>query len=339
MSRSAAPKLRCRWQRPTEAFRTPFLPTGAPAPGAPLFPGIPGRLRGNSINRTERWSRECELGPGFGVTILRTKPERHATIEGDRSARAVEQRAYVSVCSEIAGISMPTLMPSLLKYFITVGALLFVGLIGLNAVMEPGGPGPRIVQDTPKSKLVRHDPRASLVERLREEEAAQKASGKAEASPVQPATTAIAATPAASAPAQPIASARAAVTPAVVSQPARPALAEPPVAPAQVAAQLPASAEQRIAPAALTGLPTEEEARANRAAEEKAASEKARKKRAARERARARAIEEASASRQQDRYYYGQRPAYAYAPPPRPAFGPFTQNQGGFFGGGWGRGW
>ena len=53
---------------------------------------------------------------------------------------------------------------------------------------------------------------------------------------------------------------------------------------------------------------------------------------AARERARAKAIEEASASRQQDRYYYGQRPAYAYAPPPRPVFGPFSQNQG-FFGG------
>src|ERR1051326_5439768 len=60
----------------------------------------------------------------------------------------------------------------------TVGAILFVALVGLNAVLEPGGPGPRIVQDTPKAKLVRHDPRASLVERLREEEAAQKASRK-----------------------------------------------------------------------------------------------------------------------------------------------------------------
>ena len=74
---------------------------------------------------------------------------------------------------------MPSLMPSLLKYFITVGALLFVGLVGLNAVLEPGGPGPRVIQDSPKAKLVRHDPRASLVERLREEEAAQSASGKA----------------------------------------------------------------------------------------------------------------------------------------------------------------
>ena len=208
---------------------------------------------------------------------------------------------------------MPTLMPSLLKYFLTMGAILFVGLIGLNAVMEPGGPGPRIVQDAAKSKLVRHDPRASLVERLREEEAAQKASGKAEASPVQPATTAVSAPPVAPVAAQP-------------------------VAPAQVAAQ-PAAAtpDHQSAPAALTGTPTDDEARASRVAEEKAASEKARKKRVARERARTKAIEETSASRQQDRYYYGQRPAYAYAPPPpRPLFGPFSQNQGGFFGG---RGW
>src|ERR1044072_5877562 len=103
----------------------------------------------------------------------------------------MEQCAVVRVCSApICRPSMPTLMPSLLKYFVTVGALLFVGLVGLNAVLEPRGPGPRIVQDTSKAKLVRHDPRASLVERLREEEAAQKASGKAEASPIrQPATT------------------------------------------------------------------------------------------------------------------------------------------------------
>lgn len=232
---------------------------------------------------------------------------------------------------------MPTLMPSLLKYFLTVGALLFVGLIGLNAVLEPGGPGPRIVQDAPKSKLVRHDPRASLVERLREEEAAQKASGKAEASPLQPATTTISTAPT-------VAPVRATVTQAAaVAQPQamKPAAAEPPVAPAQVAAQPSGgAAEHRSEPAALTGTLTEDEARANRVAQEKATSEKARKKRVARERARTKAIEEASASRQQDRTYYGQRPAYdygqrpayAYAPPPRPVFGPFSQNQG-FFGG------
>jgi hypothetical protein len=226
---------------------------------------------------------------------------------------------------------MPTLMPSIFKYFVTVGAILFVGLVGLNAVMESGGPGPRIVQDSPKAKLVRHDPRASLVERLREEEAAQKASGKAEALPVpQPATAAL------STAATPAAPARPAVNPAAAvaqPQPMKQAAAEPvPVAPAA-----PAVADHRSAPAALTGVPTEDETHSARVAQEKAAAEKARKKRVARDRARTKAIEEASAARQQDQYYYGQRSAYAA--PPRPAFGPFGQNQGSLFGGGWGRGW
>jgi hypothetical protein len=236
---------------------------------------------------------------------------------------------------------MPTLMPSLFKYFITVGALLFVGLVGLNAVLEPGGPGPRIVQDSPKAKLVRHDPRASLVERLREEEAAQRASGKAEASPVPRPTTATPTAPAA--PPQPAVTAAAA---AAQPQPAKAAAqpqpvkltADPPVAPAQVQAPV-SSPEQQSVPAALTGVATHDEERAARVVHEKATTEKARKKRIARERSRPRGIEDAA--RQQDQYYYGQRaPAYAYAPPPRPVFGPFSQNQNqGWFGGGWGRGW
>jgi len=228
---------------------------------------------------------------------------------------------------------MPSLMPSLLKYFMMVGAILFVGLIGLDAVMEPGGPGPRIVQDSSKAKLVRHDPRASLVERLREEEAAQTASAKAEANPVQLAPAAISTAPAAPAP-----------RPTGVSQVAAAAQPQPvkqaslPVAPAQVQASTPI-AEHQSAPAALTTLPAEDAEQATRLAHEKAAADKARKKRVARERARSKAIEDSVASRQQDQYYYGQRaPAYAYAPPPRPAFGPFSQNQG-WFGGGWGRGW
>ncbi len=91
------------------------------------------------------------------------------------------------------------------------------------------------------------------------------------------------------------------------------------------------AAEPQTAPAALTGVPTDEDAARVARTQEKAAAEKARKKRIARERARTKTIEDATASRQQDQYYYGQRgPAYAYAPPPRPAFGPFSQNQGGF---------
>jgi type IV secretory pathway VirB10-like protein len=248
----------------------------------------------------------------------------------------MELRAGVRVCSApICRLFMPTLMPSLFKYFITVGAILFVGLVGLNAVLEPGGPGPRIVQDSPKAKFVRHDPRASLVERLREEEAAQKASGKAEASPVPQPTTGISTPPPAPVPAQPVATAAAAVA---QPQPVKAAVQAPPVKQAVIAPA--AATEQQTAPAALTGVPTDEEAARAAHAHEKAAAEKARKRRVARDRERSRAREDAAAARQQDQYY-GQRapaPAYAYAPPPRQAFGPFGQNQG-WFGGGWGRGW
>jgi hypothetical protein len=253
----------------------------------------------------------------------------------------MEQRAIVCVCSApICRSSMPTLMPSLIKYFITVGAILFIGLVGLNAVLEPGGPGPRVVQDSSKPKLVRHDPRASMVERLREEEAAQRASGKAEASVQQaataiPAATAAPAQPAAAAqpvPAAPVAQPQLQPVKAVTqAQPVKQAAAEP-VAPAP-------AVEHQSAPAALTGVPTDDEVARSARAHEKATAEKPRKKRVARERTRSRTIEDVPASRQQDQYYYGQRaPAYAYAPPPRPAYGPFTQNQG-WFGGGWGRGW
>src|SRR3954470_20323828 len=75
--------------------------------------------------------------------------------------------------------SMPSLMPSLLKYFTVVGGLLFAALIGMNALMEQGGPGPRLVKDTPKV-VVQIDPHASKVERLRAQEAALKAAEKAD---------------------------------------------------------------------------------------------------------------------------------------------------------------
>ena len=38
------------------------------------------------------------------------------------------------------------MMPSLLKYFTVVGGVLFAGLIGLNALLDPGGPGPTLVK-------------------------------------------------------------------------------------------------------------------------------------------------------------------------------------------------
>jgi hypothetical protein len=163
------------------------------------------------------------------------------------------------------------------------------------------------VKDQPKTIAIRHDPRASLVERLRVEEAAREAAAKSEMAP-QPVTVA---EPPASA-VLPVALASTQSAP----KPAAPTAAQP--------------APETSAPAALTGVPTQDEAaRAVRATQEKMKAEKARKARlAARERAKVRAMQEASALRQQD-----QVSGYA----PRPSFGPFGQ-QGGW-GGGWNRGW
>lgn len=216
------------------------------------------------------------------------------------------------------------MMPSLLRYFTIVGGILFAGLIGLNAMLEPGGPGPRLVKDT-KAVPIRHDPHASKVERLRAEEAAQKAAAQAEA-PVTVAAAAVAAP-------QPVT--QAAALRAV--QPVKQAAAQPAPQPVMPAAAPPAPdvsappVADVSAPAALTAqAPVQDEARVARLAKEKekAQAEKARKARLARERARARVIEEASA-RRQDQFYYG------YAP--QPSYGPFAQGQP--FGGGWGQRW
>ena len=75
-------------------------------------------------------------------------------------------------------------MPSLFKYFTIVGGGLLGLLIALNTVMQPGGPGPSLVNVTaPKAVVVKHDPQASRVERLRAEEAALKTTLKTELSP------------------------------------------------------------------------------------------------------------------------------------------------------------
>src|SRR4029077_1189254 len=202
---------------------------------------------------------------------------------------------------------MPSLMPSLIKYFTIVGGLLFAGLIGMNAVMEPGGPGPRLVKNTPKV-VVQIDPQASQVERLRVEEAALQDGERAKPQ----------------------------AHPVVVTEPLR-IPPEPTTQPAEQPSQLvanPAQATQPMQSASATLTAAEEPARPVPAVQEetrqKVAAEKARRKRVARERARARAMQEASAARQQEQTYY------SYAP--RPAYGPFRQAQGGF-GGAWGGGW
>ncbi len=198
---------------------------------------------------------------------------------------------------------MPGLMPSLLKYFTIIGGILFAGLIGLNAVMDPGGPGPRLVTET-KLPRPRLDPAATKVERLRTEEAlraAEKAYAQAPGNAPQP-----------------VAVAEPTQTPQTTAQPAAPAVMEaapPPDTVSAPASLVPAVGESEHA----TRLAQEE-------MKQRQAAEKARKKRIARERARMRAVEEASAARQQDNYYYG------YAP--RPTYGRFGQAQGGW-GGGW----
>ena len=59
-------------------------------------------------------------------------------------------------------------MPSLFKYFTIVGGGLLGLLIALDTVMQPGGPGPSLVNVAePKVVAVKHDPQASRVERKR----------------------------------------------------------------------------------------------------------------------------------------------------------------------------
>ena len=204
-------------------------------------------------------------------------------------------------------------MPSLVKYFAFVGAALLALLTLSNFLLEPST-GTRVVAAQPKSFVVQHDPRASKVERWRDEQAALKA----EAS--QPKT--VAKTPTEPAPATIVAKAAApSLEPAIVQPAAPAALPATPPAPVMQAADASANIE---------GVPTEAE-RAAKTKRKKA--EAARKKRLAQARAKSRELADSS---RQDQLYYGQRAAtppfgqqQAYAPAPRQDFGPF----------GWGRGW
>ncbi len=73
------------------------------------------------------------------------------------------------------------MMPSLFRYFTIVGGGLLAMLIAISAVTQPGGPGPSLVNAAaPQAAVIRHDPQASRVERLRAEEAALRANAKTE---------------------------------------------------------------------------------------------------------------------------------------------------------------
>jgi type IV secretory pathway VirB10-like protein len=177
-------------------------------------------------------------------------------------------------------------MPSLFRYFVVVGSALFGLLLFVNYLVGPVSEPAAAAK--PEKLVVEHDPRASLIERLRDEEAARKAAERGE--PAVAATAAPEPVPSAPEPAQ-----------------RQIAEAEPP---------------QVVAPAALHTAPAAEPVpEADTAKAEKLKAAQARKARIARERARARRQEEA-ASRRQDQFFYGHgqpRPAYAEAP----TFDPF----------------
>lgn len=177
------------------------------------------------------------------------------------------------------------MMPSLFKYFSLVGALLLGLLVLINSVLEPDGPRRSVEKAPPKPKvIVQHDPRASLVERLRVEEAAQKAVARGE-TPVMPVidTDRVAA-----------GTHRAEPVTALAAQ----TLGEPAQASASVAA------------------PTEDAAaRAQRLARKKAKAERARRL------ARAQALEQATWRQPDQLYGYAPRPRYGpfggWGQPPR----------------------
>src|SRR5205085_11304188 len=72
--------------------------------------------------------------------------------EGGRSDGTPREHARWDATPRDA--SMPSLMPSLLKYFTIVGGVPFVGLIGMSAMMGTGRPGPTLVKVATKVVLL-----------------------------------------------------------------------------------------------------------------------------------------------------------------------------------------
>jgi len=248
-------------------------------------------------------------------------------------------------------------MPSLFKYFAFVGAAL-LGLMTLaNFLLDPATVTTTGAIPAKPVIVVQHDPRASKVERWRNEQAALKAAAQ-----TQTADHASLVTKSELAP--PPAQQAVVTAPAPVPAQAQPVVQAPP---AQTAAIQPVATQAE--PALQTAdVSAEHDAEAAHAAElarakaEKAkaakAAKAARQAKAARDRARADQLaregsqgqgqwpqnqwqqgqnsffggQQRTASSQQDAFYYGQRgpreATNAYAP--RPSFGPF---------GGFGRGW
>jgi hypothetical protein len=246
-------------------------------------------------------------------------------------------------------------MPSLFKYFAFVGAALFAVLSLANFLLDPSTGATQVVATPAKRTLVvQHDPRASKVERWRDEQAALKAEQTQPATQTQQTQTSVSASLAAKSTVVPAARPAPAPAPAVQAAVAAPQPAAQPQPVVQVAAAVIAAPEpaqpQPVAAVAtetssIMGVAETTDDRAAKAAERKAkiAKAKARKEKLARDRAIAAQTDAAlnghyprTATNQQDQYYYGSRGGqqpfqtrYSSAFAPQQSFGPF----------GWGRGW
>ena len=217
-------------------------------------------------------------------------------------------------------------MPSLFKYFAFVGVALF-GLLSLaNFLLDPST-GATAVATAPAKQIVavQHDPRASKIERWRDDQAALKTAHQTQTSQNASLVTKSVAEPATTA-----------TIPQAKPQPAPQvaAVAPEPAQPQPAAAPAPAPES-----AAIVGAESTDELAAARAAKvagrkAKVAKAKARKERLARQTL----ARDRYASNQQDQFYYGQRQQhplvthYSSAIAPQQSFGPFNN-------GGWGRAW
>jgi hypothetical protein len=174
-------------------------------------------------------------------------------------------------------------MPSLFRYFVIVGSVLTGLLLLVNSWLEPVAPA-AVAAAAPATITVQHDPRASIIERLRNEHAAREAARiAAERARPLPALAAV------TEPAAPVA------------QPS-PTLPEPP---------------QIVAPVALTTPAVEPDTEGHIRAAEQLRAAQARKARIARERARAKRQQEEAA---RDPFHYG-NPRSAFAS--EPGFAPW----------------
>jgi len=225
-------------------------------------------------------------------------------------------------------------MPSLFKYFAFVGAAL-LGLLSLvNFLLDPSTGATVVSQSAPAKPAVtvEHDPRASKIERWRNEQAALRSAATTETTQTSPASTA-----AAKATVQPVAASASESAKPIEQVHAAVMTIESPVAAPAIAPL------QTSEAAAISGVQTDDEraVEAARVKAEKVKAAKARKARAEARLARQQAEQgvqtsgntffggpqQRNASNQQDQFYYGQRvprerqAVNAFAP--RQGFGPF----------------